>query len=830
MMYQRLLDGPAFAAATDRPGAGPRPSVRSWDAAPDLERFLVSFYQYFELRGYWGVVASHLSHVAALAFTIGFSFVLFFFVNWPGILSCSSEESCRAVPLLFEHPFRHVGPWRFLVFLSSLLFVVYWIFNVTAAYSSIVEAGKMSTYYKERLGITSDSILSTMLWSEVVSRLIQQQRVSPWCIVQDELTALEIANIIMREDNFVVALTNHSTFTSHLPPWIPPRLVYTRALRWNLRTAVFRWLFDQRGRIRADFLDRPLALAQRLQWLGMLNLALMAPVLLFVTIFFFMRHAEEFRSHRTSPFERQWTGYAHWTFREFNELPHQFKARMCQAQGAAESYLRSTREPSPVLDSARRFAKFVAGSILAVLLVVALYDDSPLLFVKIQDKNLLWYLALFGFLFAVADTSQDASGQACPQEQQPSSPAAPLRMHTAMMKLVRCTHFLPPSWRSPAPLEELAGACGAVRRANLCGHFRRVRSDFLRDFFVHRIQALGEEVLGVMLCPLLLMVYLPKAAPEIADVLRRSQHSSKNLGDWCVLGCLDPSRNGSEWYSGTQRAAAGGSDGGSSSAREPPAMLGWTSRDIGSHGGKLEKSVVSFVLAHRLPWLLREGDEEPLPGAAPPGRLEHFSGVLALGRSIRLNRQEAERSWVARRDGEEIAMRDLAVDAAASASEEPPRSAVAAEEGRAAAEAADPTELWGCPPSALRLVQELEDFQEHEMGVTAQRASEERKAGGACAVGGARALLPEELVGKQPLRHTSSRAECSTPQDEEQASCGPLFFWLEALRDARAAGGRRASARAAQPCPDVHEAGRASHAAAYSDEVTFELLERDASP
>eukprot|EP00971_Amphidinium_carterae_P154195 3058210-Amphidinium_carterae.1 len=59
-----------------------------------------------------------------------------------------------------------------------------------------------------------------------------------------------------------------------------------------------------------------------------------------------MRHAEEFRSRRASPLQRRWTGhccsgilvklrachalarsdYAKWTFREFNELPHLFKA------------------------------------------------------------------------------------------------------------------------------------------------------------------------------------------------------------------------------------------------------------------------------------------------------------------------------------------------------------------------------------------------------------------------------------------------------------------------------------------------------------------------
>ena len=82
---------------------------------------------------------------------------------------------------------------------------------------------------------------------------------------------------------------------------------------------------------------------------------------------------------------RQWTDYAKWTFREFNELPHQFSERMYSAQVMAEQYCSSTRPSSPVLESVWRFVKFVAGSILAVLLIVALWDDTPLLFVKIQE-------------------------------------------------------------------------------------------------------------------------------------------------------------------------------------------------------------------------------------------------------------------------------------------------------------------------------------------------------------------------------------------------------------------------------------------------------------
>eukprot|EP00927_Polykrikos_kofoidii_P049554 TRINITY_DN43601_c0_g1_i1.p1 TRINITY_DN43601_c0_g1~~TRINITY_DN43601_c0_g1_i1.p1 ORF type:complete len:923 (-),score=157.24 TRINITY_DN43601_c0_g1_i1:31-2799(-) len=660
-MYQRLLEG------QDDPGPN-----RGWDAAPDLERFLTSFYRYFEVGGKGGILAIHISHLTSLAFTIGFSFLLLFVIDWQALLSCDSEETCRAVSLCYQRPFAEPGLWRLAVLLSFILFLAYWICNAVAALQQIRDAYEMRAYFKDRLNIPSDEILGTMAWSEVVARLIRQQKSSRFCIVQDQITALEIANIILREDNFMVAFANHDVFTSRLPPWIPPRLVYTRAALWNIRTAIFHWMFDPRSRIRGEFLNNPSLLARRFRWMGIMNVVLVVPVLMFVTIYFFMRHAEEFRSHRTSPFQRQWTDYAQWTFREFGELPHHFALRLCNARVAAENFTSTARPATPFLTAFQRCVKFIAGSILAVLLLVALWDDTPLLFVKIHDKNLLWYLAFFGFVFAVADNAADDSpraGRTSPPNRSGGntgssgvgasgatglggaggtgskvqlaplrSPSAPLRMYIAMMDLVRCTHYLPPPWRSPEPVSVLAGGSDAVQRAGLCTHFAKVRSDFLRNMFVHRIQVLVEELLGVVLAPLLLIVYLPKAAPDIIDIVRRTQHPSPNLGDWCVFGCLDPASNGSEFYGGgpsrscysrgnqfeTTGAQAteahtfdSGSGGGGAVAafdeRAPPGAAAFRSRSsceneygfsgrLVSNGGKLEKSVISFIHAHSFSW------------------------------------------------------------------------------------------------------------------------------------------------------------------------------------------------------------------------------------
>ncbi|CAE7942813.1 ATG9 [Symbiodinium necroappetens] len=783
-MYERLTDGP------------PEPVLDRWDAKPDLERFLTCFYRYFEVKGLRGVVAIHLSHVVALAFTIGFSFVLLFLIDWEALLACDSEESCRSISIYYAKPFRDLGFRRAGVLVCTVLFVFYGAMNVATVYQDIRDAQSVSTYYKDRLGIAADESLETMTWSEVVSRLVQQQKESRFCIVQDELTALEIANIIMREDNFMIGLTSHKAFTEGLPCWIPRRLVFTKAVFWNLRLVIFRWqgVLDDRGRIRRDFLNRPEALARNLRLLGLANLVLVPPVLIFVALYFFMRHAEEFRSQRASPFQRQWTDYAQWTFREYNELPHEFNARMCAAQAAAEAYVHCTTPSSPVLKSVQRCVKFIAGSVLAALLLVALWDDTPLLFVKVQEKNLLWYLAFFGFAFAVADGAGDedaGSGGSGASH----APSMPLRMHIALMRLVSCTHYLPEHWRSPARLTSLAGACSGLQRAELCDHFRRVRRELLRDFSLQRIQALAEELLGVLLSPILLMFFLPDVARNIIGALGSLQHSSPNLGDWCLYGCLDS-------------AIVAENSGGAASSAEGCQSVQLLNR-YGDTNEKLEKSVLSFCLNHQLVWpsstdrinsetfqapshpprahQARNLGRQMMPtstasrAARPlwPGhghqdiQLEELNS-LSTSQTSPPDLQGDDENGALSPQSQAVADTEPLIDLD---SHQDSANDVPAQRGTTSPVARKEqvlTHIIGVPPSAINLLNDIQDFHEKE-------TSEDPLSGEKVA------LLPPDLVKLPPLAPGPTALAATAvgrigDEPEWSNTCGPWFYWLEALR------------------------------------------------
>merc|ERR1719269_182916 len=141
-------------------------------------------------------------------------------------------------------------------------------------------------------------------------------------------------------------------------------------------------MYDRRSRIRRDFLDQPEQLARRFRWAGIFNLLLVGPTLLFVVIYYIMRHAEEFRSAplAASVSGRQWTKYAKWSFRGFCELPHQFEARLAAGLDEVEKYAAMHTGRNTLLNSVKRAVKYVMGAFLAGLLLVALSDDTKLFY------------------------------------------------------------------------------------------------------------------------------------------------------------------------------------------------------------------------------------------------------------------------------------------------------------------------------------------------------------------------------------------------------------------------------------------------------------------
>lgn len=73
--------------------------------------------------------------------------------------------------------------------------------------------------------------------------------------------------------------------------------------------------------VRRDFISSPKTLKKRLMIVGLAMLLLSPFLVIFMLVYLFLRHAEQFYNHPTTASSRRWSNLSKWMFREFNEVP-----------------------------------------------------------------------------------------------------------------------------------------------------------------------------------------------------------------------------------------------------------------------------------------------------------------------------------------------------------------------------------------------------------------------------------------------------------------------------------------------------------------------------
>lgn len=276
-------------------------------------------------------------------------------------------------------------------------------------------------------------------------------------------------------------------------------------------------MFDDHFLIRADFADERL-LRRRFRTMAVAN-ALLSPFLaVFMLLFFFLRNAERLYHHPSAVGARRWSPVARWLIRQLNELPHDLDRRLAASRAPAERYC--NQFPSPVVSLVAKFVAFVVGAFAAALLALALVDER-LLEAVLWGRNLLWYTALCGSLLAVSralisDGDADGGG-GTGQQYEPEA---------AMAEVVRHTQYFPKRWANAV-------------------HTPAVQREF-QHLFQFQALLFCEEMLSVLIAPLLLWHSLPKSASKIIAFVREFTAHVEGVGHVCSLAAFDFARHG-EW-------------------------------------------------------------------------------------------------------------------------------------------------------------------------------------------------------------------------------------------------------------------------------------------
>ncbi|KAI8345924.1 autophagy protein Apg9-domain-containing protein [Mortierella sp. GBAus27b] len=517
-----------------------------WVNVENLDNFLTRVYDYYVGKGIYTILLERCLNLLTFAFVIGFATFLVGCVDYPRLRHSKHIDEVLIPQCMHKLP---AG-----TFVVLLLFSTFWIGQLARLIYDIPELVDMCNFYTYLLRIPDEDI-QTVSWGQVVNRIIKIRDNNPNTTTAatihttdtQRLNAHDIANRIMRKENYMIAMFNKELINLSPPlPFLHGRAVLTRILEWSLGFCILGYVFDDRGQVRKRFLkDTRRAelvdgLGRRFQFMGIATMLFAPFISVYLMLYFFFRYFEEYHKNPGSIGTRQYTPLAKWKFKEFNELPHLFETRINVSYPLAMKYNNQFPKEKTILVC--RFVAFISGSFAAVLALMTLFDQELLLGLEITtEKTVFFYLGLFGTIMAV-------SRGMIPDKAESFDPEELLR------QVVEHTHYMPNEWRDKLHTDE-------------------VRKQFAL-LFEYNVVLFLMEFMSLVLTPLILCFSLPRCSEKIIDFFREFTVHVDGVGYVCSFAVFDFKRHGNVKYGAPVDAT--------------------TDQRFISNEGKMEKSFLNF--------------------------------------------------------------------------------------------------------------------------------------------------------------------------------------------------------------------------------------------
>ena len=556
----------------DHYGDGEHDDDRWKFMAADLDMFFKRAYTYYSERGYHCILVKECLNVLLLGFVNYVTMALLLWVDWHALLACRESEGCHDIT-----PFvRAFGMPGALTDLVSLIFVLgtwaFWVVAAIRSWRQVKDAKEMQHFYHEQLGLAEADLLSIQ-WYEVVDEIVKKQKVAG--LTHNQHDALDIANRIMRHDNYFIAMINCAeggsellplglgTFTVPSPiPFIPvscrdyfnlpealvlptPPDFLSTTLYTALRWALLDDMFDpETFRLREKYsgVEGDEALSRRFKLAATVTFLASPFIVLAMTMYLVLKHAEKILRRPAYATERRWNDLAKWKFRWFNEMEATFDVRKEMSYSHADKYV--DQFGSELLGLLARFLTFVSGSLAGLLLVICSINNS-LMLTTYHDRDLWWFLGTF----------------------------------TAVLAVMRSVGQTPPKTVNPDDELKALQTLGFLSRKHVDRPGRKSQEvvNEIKSLYAPRCYNVLQEFLAIFTTPLLLWTVYPQNAGRILQFIRDSTVHSDATGDVCGYAAFDFDKYGDKEF-GTKRSETT-----IHSKRKTP-------------GGKMEQSFVSFKL------------------------------------------------------------------------------------------------------------------------------------------------------------------------------------------------------------------------------------------
>ncbi|PWY94386.1 putative autophagy protein Apg9 [Aspergillus sclerotioniger CBS 115572] len=488
-----------------------------WANVENLDNFLKDVYTYYLGNGIWSILLNRVLSLLTFGFVVGFSIFLTNCIDYRKVRGsrtlddiliqrCTKQMSMSATLLLW-------------------LLSFFWIGKAFQYLLDIRRLKHMHDFYHYLLGI-SDAEIQTISWQEVVSRLMTLRDSNPATAgtvsaklrkfmgsqSKQRMDAHDIANRLMRKENYLIALVNKDILDLTLPvPFLRNRQLFSRTLEWNINLCIMDYVFNEQGQVRTLFLKdthrRSLSegLRRRFMFAGIMNIFVAPFIVVYFLMHYFFRYFNEYKKNPSQIGSRQYTPLAEWKFREFNELWHLFERRVNMSYPFASRYVDQFPKDKTVQFAG--FVAFVSGALASVLALASVVDPELFLgFELTHDRTVLFYLGVFGSIWAVAQGL-------VPEETNVFDP------EYALLEVINFTHYCPSHWKGRL-------------------HSDDVRKDFA-VLYQMKIVIFLEEILSMIFTPFILWFSLPKCSDRLIDFFREFTVHVDGMGYLCSFAVFD---------------------------------------------------------------------------------------------------------------------------------------------------------------------------------------------------------------------------------------------------------------------------------------------------
>ncbi|XP_072313530.1 autophagy-related protein 9A [Eucyclogobius newberryi] len=490
-----------------------------WHHIENLDLFFQRVYKLHQKNGFTCMLLGEIFELVQLLFVVGFTAFLANCVDYDILFANKfvnhTDSSKVTLPDAFVPADVCTARIRDNLFVMFLLVIsgVFWLHRLVKFIYNVCCYWEIRSFYRNALKM-SMSELPYSTWQEVQARIVEIQKEHQICIHKKELSELDVYHRILRFKNYMVAMVNKSLLPVRFQlPVLGDHVFYTRGLKYNFEL-IFFWgpgsLFEnewslkseyKRGGNRHDLADK---LASRILWIGIANLLLCPVILVWQILYAFFSYTEVIKREPGSLGARCWSLYGRCYLRHFNELDHELMSRLSKGYKVASKYMNCFL--SPLLTVLAKNVAFFAGSVLAVLIALTIYDEDVL-----SVEHVLSSITLLGVCITVCRSF-------IPDEHMVFCPEQLLRVILAHI------HYMPDHWQGNA-------------------HRSETRDQF-SQLFQYKAVLILEELLSPVVTPIILIFCLRRKSLEIIDFFRNFTVEVVGVGDTCSFAQMDIRQHG----------------------------------------------------------------------------------------------------------------------------------------------------------------------------------------------------------------------------------------------------------------------------------------------